>query len=87
MAPDVPKNVTVDTAGLMNDSSLKWVKVPGAAGYEIVLRPTSERFWTHVLEVGDVSAVTVGVSKDNVEFGVRSVGANGYRSLDRKSVV
>ncbi|KAE8450997.1 hypothetical protein EG329_005437 [Mollisiaceae sp. DMI_Dod_QoI] len=80
MAPDVPKNVTVDTRNLTNDTTLKWAKVSGAASYEIVWRPTSERFWTHVLEVGDVSEVTVGVSKDNVEFGIRSVGANGYRS-------
>lgn len=80
MGPDVPKNVTVDTAGLTNDSSLKWVKVAGAAGYEIVWRPTSERFWTYVIGIGEVSNAAVRVSKDNMEFGVRSVGANGYRS-------
>lgn len=52
----------------------------GASRYEIVWRPTDGSFWTHVIEVGDVASATVGVSKDNVEFGVRSVGGNGFRS-------
>lgn len=79
-APDVPKNVTIVTTDLTNDSTLNWKKVVGAVGYDVVWRPTDEAFWTHYLEVGDVETATVGVSKDNVEFGVRSRGANGFRS-------
>jgi Zn-dependent M28 family amino/carboxypeptidase len=79
-APDVPKNVTVDTTGLTNDSTLFWVKVKGAVKYEVVWRPTDEPFWTHYIDVGDVNSATIKLSKDNVEFGVRSVGANSYRS-------
>lgn len=79
-APDTPKNVTIDTVQLTNDSTLNWVKVSGAKGYEVVWRPTDESVWTHYVEVGDVNTATVKASKDNVIFGVRSVGANGFRS-------
>lgn len=79
-APDRPKNVTVDTVQLTNDSTFYWVGVLGAVGYEVVWRPTDQPFWTHVIAVGDVRTATVKISKDNVEFGIRSVGANGYRS-------
>jgi hypothetical protein len=79
-APDTPKNVRIDTVELTNDSTLKWNKVAGAKGYEIVWRPTDESVWTHYVEVGDVVNATVKASKDNVIFGVRSVGTNGYRS-------
>lgn len=78
--PDGPKNVTIDTTGLTNDSTLRWKGVKGAERYEIVWRPTDEPFWTHVIEVGDVEMATVGISKDNVVFGVRSVGSKGSRS-------
>lgn len=79
-APDTPKNVTIDASVLTNNSTLLWNKVPEATGYEVVWRPTDQPFWTHVIEAGDVGKMTVGLSKDNVEFGVRSVGKNGYRS-------
>lgn len=35
-APDTPKNVAIGTTALMNDSTLFWLPVKGAAGYEIV---------------------------------------------------
>jgi Zn-dependent M28 family amino/carboxypeptidase len=79
-APDQPRNVTVDAAALTNDSTFFWERVSGAVGYEIVWRPTDQPFWTHFVGVGDVATATVALSKDNVEFGVRSVGANGYKS-------
>jgi len=79
-APDRPKNVTIETTALTNDSTFFWGGVTGAIGYEVVWRPTDQPFWTHYIEVGDVRTATVKVSKDNVEFGVRSVGENGYRS-------
>ncbi|KUJ22165.1 putative zinc metalloprotease [Mollisia scopiformis] len=80
MAPDMPKNVTIDAKELTNDSELRWEKVVGAKGYEVLWRGTSERDWGSVLEVGDVSGARIGVSKDNMIFGVRSVGSNGYKS-------
>ncbi len=43
-------------------------------------RPTINPFWTHVIDAGNVATTTVDLSKDNVVFGIRSVGTNGYRS-------
>ncbi|RPD75399.1 Zn-dependent exopeptidase [Lentinus tigrinus ALCF2SS1-7] len=81
-APGTPKNVTIDTAVLTNNSTLSWElgSDVGLAGYEVLWRPTIEPFWTNVIPVGLVSKVTVDESKDNVVFGVRAVGKNGYRS-------
>ncbi|PVH89952.1 putative zinc metalloprotease [Cadophora sp. DSE1049] len=78
--PDGPKNVTVDTAGLTNDSLLRWRRVKGVVGYEVLWRGTDESVWRGVVDVGDVESAVVRISKDNVVFGVRSVGENGYKS-------
>ncbi|KAK0220820.1 aminopeptidase [Armillaria nabsnona] len=79
-APGTPKNVAIDTSQLTNNSTLSWTLDSDAAGYEIVWRPTDLPSWTHVIPVGKVSRATVLLSKDNVDFGVRAVGSNGYRS-------
>ena len=82
-APGMPVNVLIDASVLTNDTVLRWTaptSVAGLAGYEVVWRPTINPFWTHVIDVGNVATTTVDLSKDNVVFGIRSVGANGYRS-------
>jgi len=78
--PESPKNVTINTTNLTNQSTFSWLKVKGAVSYEVVWRATDQPFWTHIIPVGDVTTVTVDISKDNVEFGIRSVAANGYTS-------
>ncbi|GLB42591.1 putative peptidase M28 family protein [Lyophyllum shimeji] len=80
-APGTPKNVTIDTSVLTNNSTLKWVADSAAdGGYEILWRATDEPFWSHVIPVGQVNMATVQLIKDNVEFGVRAVGKNGFKS-------
>ena len=79
MAPGTPKNARIDTSALDNNTALSWDDVPGAAGYEVVWRPTIEDDWTHVIRVGGTSEV-VDLSKDNVFFAVRSVDAQGRHS-------
>ncbi|KAI0739149.1 Zn-dependent exopeptidase [Daedaleopsis nitida] len=81
-APGTPKNVTIDASVLTNNSTLSWAlgSDVGLARYEVLWRPTDVPFWTNVIPVGLVNEVTVNVSKDNVAFGVRAVGKNGYRS-------
>lgn len=81
-APGMPRNVTVDTTTLDNDTRLKWLVSNDnhLASYEIVWRSTTASLWTHMLNVGKVGSVTLPLSKDNVIFGVRSVGTNGYKS-------
>jgi hypothetical protein len=79
-APGTPKNVQVLTTELTNDTDLVWDATPGAAGYEVVWRPTTEAQWTHVIDVGPVTHARINLSKDNVFFGVRSVDHHGHRS-------
>jgi peptidase M28-like protein len=80
--PGTPRGVTILTAALTNDTTLRWTRGTDAdlAGYEVVWRETTEPDWTHVIPVGDVTEVTIDLSKDNVFFGVRAVDADGNRS-------
>ncbi|KAF2684172.1 putative zinc metalloprotease [Lentithecium fluviatile CBS 122367] len=81
-APGMPRNVTVDTTALDNNTRLKWIVAsdPDVKTYEIVWRATTAPLWTHMLDVGKVGGVTLPLSKDNAIFGVRAVGENGYKS-------
>ena len=49
-------------------------------GYEVVLRETTASDWTDAIPVGNVTSVTLDISKDNVQFGIRAVDQNGNRS-------
>ncbi|KAF7340853.1 Peptide hydrolase [Mycena sanguinolenta] len=79
-APGTPQGLTMDTSVLTNNSTLTWTRDPAAAGYEVVWRASEDAFWTHVVPVGKVSSTTILLSKDNAQFGVRAVGANGFKS-------
>lgn len=82
-APAPPANVHVLTKDLENDSTLTWDASPGglATAYEVVWRATSSPEWEHVQDVGNVTRITMKLSKDNVIFAVRSVDRAGHRSL------
>ena len=80
-APAAPANVRLQTKELENNSTLIWEQSAGAAGYEVVWRATASPEWEHVLAVGSVTRATLTLSKDNVIFAVRSVDAQGHRSL------
>ncbi|GII23103.1 M28 family metallopeptidase [Planosporangium mesophilum] len=79
--PGTPREVKIDTAGLTNDTTLRWQRgtEPDLAGYEVVWRESTAPNWTHVVAVGDVTSATVDLSKDNVQFGVRAVDKDGHR--------
>ncbi|MFI7599775.1 M20/M25/M40 family metallo-hydrolase [Actinoplanes sp. NPDC049681] len=81
-APGTPKGVIIDTTRLTNDTTLRWQPSTSAdlASYEVVWRETTAADWQHVLPVGNVTAVTIDLSKDNVFFGVRAVDRDGHRS-------
>ncbi|WP_431877494.1 M20/M25/M40 family metallo-hydrolase [Micromonospora marina] len=81
-APGTPKGVTVVTTNLTNDTTLRWQRgsEPDLAGYEVVWRETTADQWQKMLPVGDVTEVTIDLSKDNVFFGVRAVDRAGHRS-------
>jgi hypothetical protein len=81
-APATPGNVHVVTTGLTNDTELAWDANParGLDHYEVVWRPTVENDWTHFIEVGRATRARIGLSRDNVFFGVRAVDRRGHRS-------
>jgi hypothetical protein len=82
-APAPPTNVHLLAKDLENDSTLTWEKSPGelASSYEVLWRATSSPEWEHAEKVGNVTRATLKLSKDNVIFAVRSVDAQGHRSL------
>jgi hypothetical protein len=84
-APAEPRNVGVNNTVSDNFSQFKWDAPVGlpVEGYEIVYRETIEPHWSSVIEVGNVNwynLTSATIHKDNVIFGVRSVGKGGYRS-------
>jgi Zn-dependent M28 family amino/carboxypeptidase len=82
-APAPPANVRLLTKELQNDSTLVWDASPGglATGYEVLRRDTAAPDWEHAQAVGNVTKATMPISKDNVIFAVRAVGAKGHWSL------
>jgi hypothetical protein len=86
-APSTPKGLVIHTtppptlAGT-NLTMLSWTANPEAdlAGYEVVSRETTSPDWTQTIAVGNVTSVTLDISKDNVQFGVRAVDQAGHRS-------
>jgi hypothetical protein len=80
-APASPANVRVVTANLDNDSTLKWGPSGDASGYEVIWRATSSPVWEHAQNVGNVTTITMKLSKDNLIFAVRAIDREGHRSL------
>jgi Zn-dependent M28 family amino/carboxypeptidase len=80
--PGTPKGLLIIAAVLTNDTTLIWTRGTDAnlAGYEVVWRETTSPVWTNVLDVGDVTTVTLPLAKDNVQFGLRAVDSDGLRS-------
>jgi hypothetical protein len=85
--PGTPKNLVIHTsppAGFagINTTTLTWNAntEPNLAGYEVVMRETTSPDWTDSTDVGNVTSVTLDISKDNVQFGVRAVDDAGNRS-------
>jgi hypothetical protein len=86
-APGTPKGVEIHTAppgtfSGTNLTSLQWNANPEAnlAKYEVVMRETTAADWTDAIDVGNVTSVTLNISKDNVQFGLRAVDTAGRRS-------
>jgi hypothetical protein len=86
-SPGTPKNAVIHTAppgtfSGTNFTTLGWNANPEAnlAGYEVVMRETTSPDWTDAIPVGNVTSVTLDISKDNVQFGIRAVDSDGNRS-------
>ena len=85
--PSTPKNLQIHTAPPTgfpgtNLTALNWDAnpEPDLAGYEVVMRETTAANWTSAIGVGNVTTVTLNISKDNVQFGLRAIDKAGHRS-------
>jgi hypothetical protein len=85
--PGTPKGLQIHTTppGTLsgtNLTTLTWAASPepDLAGYQVVMRETTAADWTSAIDVGNVTTVTLDISKDNVQFGVRAVDKAGHRS-------
>ena len=85
--PSTPKNVQIHTTppGTLsgtNLTTLSWNASPESdiVGYEVVTRETTAADWQNAIDVGNVTSVTLDISKDNVQFGIRAVDSAGNRS-------
>jgi Peptidase family M28 len=86
-SPSTPKGLQIhinppaNFAGT-NLTTLTWNANPESnlAGYEVVMRETTDPDWTSAIPVGNVTTVTLNISKDNVQFGVRAVDQSFNRS-------
>ena len=86
-SPGTPKNAQIHTTPPVNFAgtnftTLSWNANPetNVTGYEIVMRETTTPDWTSAIPVGNVTTVTLNISKDNVQFGIRAVDDQGNRS-------
>ena len=86
-SPGTPKGLQIHTTppGTLSGTNLtmlSWNANPESdlAGYEVVTRETTAADWTSTIDVGNVTSVTLDISKDNVQFGLRAVDTAGRRS-------
>jgi hypothetical protein len=85
--PGTPKNLEIRTTppgtfSGTNLTTLTWDPNTESdlTGYQVVMRETTAADWTSAIDVGNVTAITLDISKDNVQFGVRAVDQAGHRS-------
>ena len=79
-APAPPSGVRIEGA-VSADTKVSWTAVPGAAGYRVWWRGTTEPAWSHARAVeAGTSTVLKNVVIDDWFFGVSSVSAEGWES-------
>ena len=81
LGPGQPVKTELVMKKLGYDITLRWQAARDAAAYEVVWRSTDASVWQHVKNVGNVLTVTRPLSKDDYIIGVRSIAANGLRSV------
>lgn len=80
-APPPPTAVRL-RGGVSASTALSWQAAPGATGYRIYWRDTTDPVWSQSRYIGAVTQFTLdGILIDDHLFGVASVGADGNESL------
>lgn len=79
-APAPPAGVTIEGA-VRADTTLRWQPVPGAVGYRVWWRPTTEAQWTQNRWAGNVGEYVLrSIVIDDYFFGVSAVSEDGFES-------
>jgi hypothetical protein len=83
MAPPPPDSVTVrrDQPSGGQKWMITWKPVDGAVSYEVLVRRTTSATHEQLIRVTDATSYLLGSQLDDLWASVRSVGANGHRSL------
>ena len=82
--PSAPQEVLMENLFLENNTTFRWKANPEAdvVGYRVLWRETTAPFWQKSEDFGNVTRATViGVSKDNVVFGLQAIDKNGNASV------
>ena len=82
--PAAPQEVVMENLFLENNTTFRWKAnaEPTVTGYRVLWRETTAPFWQHQEDFGNVTRATiVGVSKDNVIFGVQAIDRDGNTSV------
>ena len=70
------------TDELENDSKLAWQPSPGAQGYQVLWRDTTDPDFSEQHATGTrETSIDIDQSKDNLVFAVRAVDGKGHHSL------
>jgi hypothetical protein len=79
LAPAAPREARIEALKLESDTTLSWApgREPDLAGYRVVWRETTARDWQHAKDGGNVTRVTLPVSKDDVVFGIEAYDRDG----------
>ncbi len=82
-APSRPDSVSArrDLSSGGQKWSVSWKPVEGAVSYEILLRRTTSPTYERLIRVTSGTSYLLSEQLDDLWAGVRSVGANGHRSL------
>jgi len=80
-APPPPAAVRL-RSGANGSTALSWQAAPGAVGYKVYWRDTTDPVWSQWRYVGPVTQFTLdGILIDDHLFGVAGIGADGNESL------
>jgi len=83
LGPAAPKDVEMENRPYDIDTTLRWKAnpEPDVAGYRIVWRETTAADWQHSKDVGNVTRVTLDISKDDYQFAVVAYDKDGNTSV------
>ena len=82
-APPIPDSVTArrDLPSGGQKWMIAWKPVPGAVSYEVLVRRTTSATYEKLIPVQGATSYLLSDQLDDLWASVRSVGANGHRSL------